>query len=148
VKNSAVLVYLGIVVTALVLFAVFDTNVNLQEAKAEDSTRMSRINMLNAECMENIRLCEAAQSAGVGAEISVKAVKIFIKYAGKNISFGSESAGLWKDFLDSALAEGLSNAVTDSIKLKKDELGKKAEVFTGLKALMDKAIDNGYNFEF
>lgn len=147
-KNQVAIVYLGIVLAALLLFALFDRNVTYQDEKASDSIRMSRINMLNAECGENIRLCSLAQSAGKGTQVSVKAVKIFIKYAEKNLSFGSEAGTQWSGFLESARSGGFLTAVADIIMLKKDEVENNAAVFAGLKGLLEKSIESGYNFEF
>ncbi len=147
-KNSVAIVYLGIVLVALLLFALFDNNTKTQDLKAVEQTRISRINMVNAECREDLRLCAAALNSGQGAEIPVKSLKTFINYADKNITFGNDASAMWKAVLESALAEGLSSAATDRVKLKKEEVEKKAAVFTALKAFLDKAIDNGYNFEF
>ena len=147
-KNAAAIAYLGIVLVALLLFALFDNNARMQDSKAGDMTRISRINMIANECRENIRLCSAAMEAGRDAEISVKALKIFINYAGKNITFGNDSLALWKALQESAESGGLSNAVTDRVKLKKEDVEKTAGFYASLKAFLDRAVDNGYNFEF
>ena len=75
-------------------------------------------------------------------------MKVFVKYSGKNIKFGSEAGILWKEVLDSAATEDLINQPADKVKLDKKEVEKKSAVFMKLKALVDKAIDSGYNFEF
>lgn len=147
-KNGVALVYLGIVLIVLILFVIFDKNVNYQEAKADDLTRISRINMLNAETGENIRLCELAKSAGQGTIISIKAAKIFKKYAEKNLKMGSGAASLWNVFLDSGIITGAANQEMDKIKLGKNGAEKDAEIFAGLKVFIDKSAENGYNFEF
>ena len=104
--------------------------------------------MVNAECIENIRRCGEALKSKSGTEVRIRAMKTFINYAEKKAEFGSEAALIWKANLENAGRTGLTAAGFESVKIKKDDVEKTADFFAGLKAFMDRSIDNGYNFEF
>lgn len=147
-KNSAAFVYLTIILMALLLFLLFDRNAAYQEAKAGDAIRISRINMLNSECRENIRICAGAMKAKGPAAIRVRALKTFIGFAEKNIEFGNESGLLWKAVLENIRSARLSDSALDRIRVKKEDVEETAEILGGLRDFIDRSIDNGYNFEF
>jgi hypothetical protein len=146
-RKGALIVYLGIMLAALLGYMLLDLNVRRADTEAGDSLKMSAITMLQSECAVNMQLLEK-DAAKDYASLRISGLKNFMACADKRLKFGEQAGKIWQALKERIVKEGLVPGQDDEIRVKNENFANIANIDKDLKDFMNRAAENGFDFNF
>ena len=146
-RRGALIVYLAIVLAALLGYMLLDFNARRADTEASDSLEMSAITMLQSECAVNMQVLEKDAAPG-SALLRISGLKNFMAYADKRIKFGKQAEKTWLGLKERIVKEGLVPGQDDEIRVKSGNFSNIDNIDKDLKDFMNKASENGFDFNF
>ncbi|MGD0566144.1 MAG: hypothetical protein ABSA34_02295 [Candidatus Goldiibacteriota bacterium] len=146
-RRGALVVYLIIMLVALLGYLALDFNVRRADTGADDSMKMAVITMLQSECAVNMQVLE--KDAGRDFSVlKISGLKNFVVFAGKKAKFGEQASKIWRGLKERIDAAGMLSGNDDEIKVSGDRAQNAANIDKDLKELMNRAAENGFDFNF
>jgi hypothetical protein len=132
---------------ALIGYMLLDFNVRRADTEASDSLKMSAITMLQSECAVNMQVLEK-DAARDHVSLRISGLKNFMAYAGKRIKFGEQAEKIWQSLKERIVKEGIVPGREDEIRVESENFANIANINKDLKDFMNKASENGFDFNF
>lgn len=146
-RKGALIVYLSIMLAALLGYMLLDLNVRRADTEAGDSLKMSAITMLQSECAVNMQALEKGATRD-SVTIRISGLKNFMACADKKIKFGEQAEKIWQGLKERIVKEGLVPGQDDEIRVKSENFDNISNINKDLKDFMNKASENGFDFNF
>ncbi len=148
-KKGVAIVYLTIIMVFLLAFLFFDIRVKVSDKSAGDSMKIAVINMVSAETKENISVCDdALVSKKVKISIPNKGLIRFMASSDKMYNFGADATEKWQAIKDGLNGAGLLGNGSGVAEIEAAKIPAALEMLNSVGSLFNKAMDNGYDFDF